>query len=232
MDQTKTRISENTYNDFITGLEWGIAKLVTQEELINSIKKDENYYTINGNPARHISFTLQSINVDCYMIAIGNNMYVEMYYAIPGSPLTEKSNATSIMQTFNTITSSPPTIIPTVTNNQTISIAPAPTAVQTTAMPSTKPTPDEATLIKSLKMSGIAWGGNGLIGTIESTSGYKLKVLLELTMTDKSHDNVSVGFQTVTMQDYGTTSFDFPISPGPATYFVNADVVSIIPEGT
>jgi hypothetical protein len=74
---------------------------------VTSVGRDENFYTINGNPARHAVLNMQangkSVSGDCYIIAHGNDFFIEMYYEIPGSSPSDASTATGIMQTFTII---------------------------------------------------------------------------------------------------------------------------------
>jgi len=99
IEQMKTQIPDDIYDSFISGF--------TPETQTTSIGRDEGFYTINGNPARHFTFTSEVYGIpendDGYLIAHGNDLYVEAYFAMPGSFSSDASNATEIMETFTTI---------------------------------------------------------------------------------------------------------------------------------
>jgi hypothetical protein len=101
-DPDNSKISNFLYDSFIGGVKSGFTpdnplKLV-------EVVKDSNYYTINGNPARHMLLRTQangqSLDGDFYLIAHGNQYFVEGYMGMYGSTVADEKTATEIMQTF------------------------------------------------------------------------------------------------------------------------------------
>ena len=107
-DPGKTQISNEFYDSAVGAMESSSAssKDTTLQMKVISVEKDNNYYMINGNPARrmvvHWEANGQSLSGDGYIIAHGNAYYMEFYSAMNGSTQSDASTASNIMRTFTT----------------------------------------------------------------------------------------------------------------------------------
>jgi len=106
-DPQKTKISNDFYDKFVKDLELSLTTLNDSniQTKVDSVEKDNNYYKINGNPARHVGINFevkgQRLHGDGYLIAHEHLYYLEFYTAMEGASQADASTASNIMQTFS-----------------------------------------------------------------------------------------------------------------------------------
>jgi len=110
-----TEISDDVYTTYIRNI---TSPGYFHQFRIISVTKDQNFYQINGNPARHLSIMVQygssaPASLDGYLISSGNSWYSEYWGAgnegiSPGPSQMDHDTALAIVKTFTTTAVSTP----------------------------------------------------------------------------------------------------------------------------